>query len=103
MFKLLLLAVCFCVAGVLSAAPLTIVKDGKSSYCIIWNRKGVNQEVLWRAAGDLQSYIYKSTGVKIPVVRMEQRKNRPAFLIGFEKVATPEGFIVKTVGKDVIM
>ena len=103
MFKLLLLAVCFCVAGVLSAAPLTIVKDGKSSYCIIWNRKGINPEVLWRAAGDLQSYIYKSTGVKIPVVRMEQRKNRPAFLIGFEKVTTPEGFIVKTVGKDVII
>ena len=90
-------------SGVLAAAPLQVVKNGKSDYCIIFNPKSVNTEAVWRAACDLQQYIFKATGVKLPMVKENARKNRPAFLIGFEKVMTPEGFIVKTKGKDIII
>ncbi len=100
--KKTLLTLLFLLGGVLlSGAPLQIVKNGKSDYCIIWNPKGVNQELLMMASQDLQSYIFKSTGVKLPIVKMAQRKNRPAFLIGFEKVDVPEGFVVKSSGRDI--
>ena len=103
MYKFLLTLICCSAALVLAGAPLTIVKNGKSNYCIVHNTKAVNPEVTWRAAKDLQEYIAKSTGVKLPMVKPEARKGRPAFLVGFEKVDTPEGFIVKTQGRDIII
>ena len=103
MKKIFLAALCCFAAAALAAAPLSVVKNGKSSYCIVYNNASVNPEVSWRAAKDLQEYIAKATGVKLPMVKPEARKGRPAFLIGFEKVTKPEGFIVKTVGKDIII
>ena len=103
MKKLLSLFLLALTAGALCAAPLTIVKNGKSDYCIVLNPKAVNAEVLRYAAADLQTYIRKATGVKLPIVKSEKRNGRPAFLIGFEKVDKPEGFVVKTAGRDVII
>lgn len=92
----------FC-AVFLAAAPHVVVKNGKSDYCIIWNPKGVNKELLRYASADLQTYICKATGVKLPIVKPEQRKGRPAFLIGFEKAGKREGFTVRSSGKDIII
>ena len=84
----------------LCGAERVIVKNGKSDYVILYSTAtGVPR----RAALDLQTYIYKATGVKLPFVTAANRNGRPAFLIGFEKVTVPEGFIVKTSGKDIII
>ena len=96
--SLLSLALFWC-ACQLGAAPLPIVKDGKSPYCIVVNPAGPEAAV-W-AASDLQTYIRKATGADLPVVRPEKRGARPAFLIGFDKVTAPEGFRVRTDGNDI--
>lgn len=80
-------------------ADLTIVKNGKSPYCILINPK--NPGAAKAAASDLQEYIEKATGAKLPIVKNSERNNRPAFLIGFETVDKPEGFRIKTIGKDI--
>ena len=84
----------------LCGAERVIVKNGKSDYVILY---GTATQVPRRAALDLQTYIFKATGAKLPIVSKAQRNKRPAFLIGFEKVTVPEGFIVKTSGKDIII
>lgn len=85
---------------VLCGAERVIVKNGKSDYVICYSSAtGVPQ----RAASDLQLYIRKATGAKLPIVPLAQKGSRPAFLVGFEKVDVPEGFIVKTSGKDIII
>ena len=101
--KKIMMAALLVLSGVLAAAPLQVVKNGKSDYCIIFNPKSANTEAVWRAACDLQQYIFKATGAKLPMVKEKDRKGRPAFLIGFEKVTKPEGFIVRTKGKDIII
>ena len=103
MKKTFLVLCCCLAAGILAGAALPVVKNGKSDYCIVHNSKSVNPEIAWRAAKDLQEYIFKATGVKLPMVKAEARKGRPAFLVGFEKVTAPEGFVIKTSGKDIII
>ena len=99
MNKVFLALALFSVFG-LCGAERVIVKEGKSPYVICYSSvTGVPR----RAALDLQSYIQKATGVKLPFVTREKIAGRPAFYIGFEKVEVPEGFIVKTSGKDIII
>ena len=86
------LAVLVCAA---EAAERIIAKNGKSDYVIVYN---TTTGVPLRAAQDLQHYIHKAVGVKLPLVKNAQRKNRPAFVVGFDKVTAPEAFIVKTAG-----
>ena len=78
---------------------LTIVKDGKSDYVITVSPKA--EKAAHAAASDLQEYIFKATGVKLPKVKETQVGNRPAFRIGYIKVETTEGFVIKTQGKDI--
>ncbi|MBR2873943.1 MAG: DUF4838 domain-containing protein [Lentisphaeria bacterium] len=92
---LTVLAVLVCAA---EAAERIIVKNGKSDYVIVYN---TSTGVPLRAAQDLQHYIHKAVGVKLPLVKNAQRKNRPAFVVGFDKVTAPEAFIVKTAGRDI--
>ena len=95
-FSFLLLFSLFTLCG----AERIIVQNGKSEYVIC---HGSATAVPRRAAADLQTYIQKATGAKLPIVNISKRGNKPAFLIGFEKVDTPEGFIVKTSGRDIII
>ena len=96
--KYLFLITLAALTATLTAAERHIVAKGKSDYVIVYNN---STGVPLRAAQDLRDYIHKATGVKLPLVKNSQRKNRPAFLIGFDKVTVPEGFIVRTSGKDI--
>ena len=82
----------------LSAVP--VVKNGKSDHVIVIAPQA-NQAVAQAAAADLRTYIFKATGAKLPIVKPEQQGKRPAFKLGFIKVDTPEGFVVKTQGNDI--
>ena len=79
---------------------MPVVTNGKSDYVIVIAPKA-QQEVARYAAKDLQSYIQKATGAKLPIVKEAQKGNRPAFMLGFIKVDKPEGFVIKTQGKDI--
>ena len=79
---------------------MPVVTNGKSDYVIVIAPKA-QQEVARYAARDLQSYIQKATGAKLPIVKEAQKGNRPAFMLGFIKVDKPEGFVIKTQGKDI--
>ena len=79
---------------------MPVVTNGKSDYVIVIAPKA-QQEVARYAAKDLQSYIRKATGAKLPIVKEAQKGNRPAFMLGFIKVDKPEGFVIKTQGKDI--
>ncbi|MBE6385660.1 MAG: DUF4838 domain-containing protein [Lentisphaerae bacterium] len=85
-------------AAVLSAVP--VVKNGKSEYVIVISPKA-EQAVMRAAANDLRTYIFKATGAKLPIVKESQRGKRPAFMLGYIKVDKPEGFVVKTQGRDI--
>ena len=96
--KHLFLIILTALAVTLTAAERVIVENGKSDYVIVYN---TSTGVPLRAAQDLQHYIHKAVGVKLPLVKNAQRKNRPAFVVGFDKVTAPEAFIVKTAGRDI--
>ena len=86
-------------AGQLAAAPLQVVKEGKSPYCIVVAPDNPGPAAF--AARDLQTYIQKATGARLPILKPEKRGSRPAFMIGFDKVTEPEGFRVRTAGNDI--
>ena len=96
--KHLFLIILTALAVTLTAAERVIVENGKSDYVIVYN---TTTGVPLRAAQDLQQYIHKAVGVKLPLIKNAQRKNRPAFMVGFDQVTAPEAFIVKTVGRDI--
>ena len=87
-------------ATLLSAMP--VVRNGKSDYVIVI-APNAPQEALRAAANDLRTYIFKATGAKLPIVKPAQKGKRPAFMLGFIKVDKPEGFVVKTQGKDKLL
>ena len=97
MKKILFLSALFA-ATLLSAMP--VVKNGKSDYVIVI-APNAPQEAVRAAANDLRTYIFKATGAKLPIVKPAQKGKRPAFMLGFIKVDKPEGFVVKTQGKDI--
>ncbi len=84
--------------SLVSAFP--VVKNGKSDYVIVLSSKA-QQQVVRAAANDLRTYIFKATGAKLPIVKEAQKGSRPAFMLGFIPVDKPEGFVVKTQGRDI--
>ena len=88
------LLLCF---SVLQAAELQLVKNGKSDYVILVKKNALPATV--RAAKDLKEYIRKSTGADLPIVR-GTKSEKCAVKVGFLKVTEPEGYIIKTEGKD---
>ena len=85
--------------SVFTLPALTVVQNGKSDYVIVVSPKA--EKAAHAAAADLQEYIFKATGAKLPKVRENQIGKRPAFRLGYNKVTTPEGFIIKVKGKDI--
>ena len=85
-------------ASVLAGMP--VVENGKSDYVIVISPEA-QQKVARAAANDLQTYIFKATGAKLPIVKPTKKGTRPAFMLGFIKVDRPEGFVIKTRGRDI--
>lgn len=80
----------------LNAAPLELVKNGRSDYRIVIEKNALPAVKV--AAKEFQKYLKKSTGAEIPITNAA--KGLPAVYIGTLKVNTPEGFIIKNRGHD---
>ncbi len=90
----------FCSLLAAAALPaLTVVKDGKSDYVIVVSPKA--EKAAHAAAADLQEYIHKATGAKLPKVKEANVGKRPAFRLGYNKVTVSEGFEIQVKGKDI--
>jgi hypothetical protein len=104
-------AVTFCVDTNYVAAAITIVENGKSAYEIVISKNALPITV--RAARDLQLYIEKSTGARLPIKQADTFGERPAIVVG-DGPAThllgidlndvkPEGFRIKTVDRNLVI
>ncbi|MCL6505648.1 MAG: DUF4838 domain-containing protein [Bryobacteraceae bacterium] len=102
-------------AGVPAAAsaPLTLAEGGRSPYRIVIAREASPSER--RAAEELQRFLEQISGVRLPVVTDEAAPRGPLVLVGdsralrrlrvsipFEHLG-PEGFALKTAGRNLII
>jgi len=88
------------------AQPLKVAVNGKSDYEIILAPDAY--PITRRAADDLQQYIAKATGAKLPIRAAAAPGPKPAIVVGACPAAQqagldlaglrPEGFIIKTAG-----
>lgn len=103
----LLLLVC----GTLSAQPLTLIKKGKSDYHIVLPEKATVIEI--QAAKVLQDYLFRITGVSLPLVADNATASPEEILVG--RVNRPEqgqvdynqlkedGLLIKTNNRKLIL
>jgi hypothetical protein len=108
--KKIISAIALLCCGIIAAnEKLDIVKEGKSNYQIIVSPKAF--PITQRAAEDLQTYIKKSTGAELPIVKSEKPGEKPAIIVGVNKTVKevginleqikPEGFVIKTIGRNI--
>ncbi|HEY7118915.1 MAG TPA: DUF4838 domain-containing protein, partial [Tepidisphaeraceae bacterium] len=96
-----------------SAAPLTIVEDGKSDYPIVVPTKA--SPSLRRGATELQTYIEKMSGAKLPLTDDLAPLPQRAILVGDTRYSADlvkgvkladlgaEGFVLKAAGPHVVV
>ena len=89
--KLFFLTAAFC-AVLLNAAPLEIVKKGKSEYVIFLPPDALPGPR--EAAKELQYLIHRATGAKLPIVTEKGKKKGICFVS--EKNLPPEGFRIRS-------
>jgi hypothetical protein len=98
-------------AVAMAHAELNIVKDGESEYSIVVAPKPL--QITMQAAKDFQTYLEKTTGVKIPILKTGTTGEKPCVVIGDCAAARtaginaanlpPEGFVIKTIGKNLFI
>ncbi|MCX6633596.1 MAG: DUF4838 domain-containing protein [Acidobacteria bacterium] len=103
--KTILLA--FLVAGTVAAAHLTLAENGRSAYSIRVARDASPSEK--RAAAELQRFLGEMSGARLPIVDDTAKSKGRSILIGrgggkipFESLG-PEGFVLKTVGRNLVI
>ena len=89
-------------------ADLTLVEKGKSNYQIVIAPDA--KPVTARAAKDLQTYLRKSTGALLPIVKTGVSGGKASIIVGDCKAARgagidisslkPESYVIRTVGKN---
>lgn len=97
----------------LGASGPRIVNDGTSAYQIVISPQAIPSEIY--AANELQSYIQKISGVKLPVLSDRNRSARPAIVVGHSfrlenlgpsfdmaELGT-DGFTLRTIGDTVVI
>ncbi|MFH1738615.1 MAG: DUF4838 domain-containing protein [bacterium] len=112
---LLILTTFFC--QIISAdANLILVKNGKAKSTIVISAQPSDQAA--QAAQILQEYIEKISGAKLPVVNEKEKARGHRILIGYSQAVrdlgveipsgftyqmNEEGFVIKTVGNDIVL
>ncbi len=100
--------VCLTAGVAAAAADLTVVANGASSYEIVLADGATRPARL--AASELQSFILRSTGVKLPIVALPS-PDKPHLFVGPNAASRaagvtpddlkPEGFHLRAIGQDV--
>jgi hypothetical protein len=112
--RALLVALCVAVSSAAMAAePLNIVEDGRSSYSIVLSAEASASER--HGAEELRAHFKQMSAVDLPVVTDAQALPAAAILVGRskytdamgilidEKKLGPDGFVLKTTGKHVVV
>ncbi|MCS6953550.1 MAG: DUF4838 domain-containing protein [Bryobacterales bacterium] len=93
--------------------PLTLVQDGRSPYAIVLSLDASPSER--RGAEELQRFLEEISGARLPIVGEEERRRGPAIFVGAGRALErrglrlplerlgPEGFVLKTAGRDVVI
>jgi hypothetical protein len=99
-----------CFASILNAKDLEVVNNKKSDYVIIVDKDALKTPKF--AAQELQKYIEKVTGAKLPITDLPKDDGKNIF-VGFSmytdklgvslKNVPAEGFIIKTVGDSIVI
>ncbi|MEX0777053.1 MAG: DUF4838 domain-containing protein [Phycisphaeraceae bacterium] len=97
-------------AGCAMAESRTVVADGKSAYSIFRDPAAPRSVV--RASSELQTYIAKATGVKLPIITARAPEGSPMICLGVNEASIaagldkglPEyGFRIATVASDIFI
>jgi hypothetical protein len=93
----------------LSAQDITIINNKKSDYVIVIPAEPLPAED--KAANIMQGYVFKASGVQLPILRGTEQPKSPAIYIGrtqkgnkvFSAKLSPEGYLIQTDKKDIII
>ncbi|NCW28695.1 MAG: hypothetical protein EBV83_10490, partial [Verrucomicrobia bacterium] len=93
----------------LSAQDITIINNKKSDYVIVIPAEPLPAED--KAANIMQGYVFKASGVQLPILRGTEQPKLPAIYIGrtqkgnkvFPAKLSPEGYLIQTDKKDIII
>jgi len=95
-----------------AANSLTLIDNGKSSYQILVGKRGKTPESARLGAHELQTYLQKATGVKLPIVH-HYEQGRKYIVVGEQAYTKelglslenvkPEGFVIKIVNEDLVL
>ena len=114
LFSLLALSLLLPAAAALAAEPIALTSDGKSEYTIVIPAEA--DAVVETAARELQEHLTEATGATLPIAKeSDVSADAPAILIGpcrrtgellpdlnMEKLG-PDGIVMKTVGKQLLL
>lgn len=101
------------VAAVAAPAGLTLIENGRSPYTIVVARDASPSEQ--RGAQELQRFLEEISGVRLPVITDEVRPRGPLILVGRSRTLDrlrvradwdalgPEGFLLRTAGRNLII
>jgi hypothetical protein len=111
--KLLLIVIAILMNVSCAAGAVSIIQDGRSNYSIVTPKK--KTPALKYAANELQSFIYKMSGVRLPIVSENLAGDGRAFLLGpcrkvvkaglIEQAAKlkEDGVLIKSIGSDIAL
>jgi len=111
--RLLMLGIVALVATqVVAEDRLSIARNGQSDYCIVL--PGSADPVERSAAAELRDFLRQVTGAELPVVEMAAAGTRPKLWIGARQLPSPQpdlglkqlgpdGVLIRTIGRDVIL
>jgi hypothetical protein len=103
----------FCGLRLIAAQQLTLVQEGKSPYVIMLSAEASPSEN--RGAQEIQAHLQKMSGVQLPIVAADAAAPQRAILVGRGrhldglglqvdwKALGEEGFILKTVGENLVI
>jgi hypothetical protein len=91
----------FLAAGAASAARLALIQNGKSGYSISLARDASASAK--RAADELQRFLREMSGATLPMVQEPAQPAGGAILLGHADDLGPEGFRLKTEGRNLLI
>ncbi len=87
-----------CVVPAMAADPVTLVRDGQGTAAIV--TAGNAPDTVRRAAAELQEYVERSTGARLPVLTDRRPEAGASIFIGESRFTTALGIGPEAVGPD---
>ncbi|NCO94181.1 MAG: hypothetical protein AUJ96_09780 [Armatimonadetes bacterium CG2_30_66_41] len=89
---------CLCMGSVVGAVPLELVRDGKSTASLVV--AGDAPPTVARAAAELQEYVERSTGARLPILTDRRPEGGISVFVGESRFTRALGISLDGVGPD---